>query len=93
MIYVPENDNEYFEWLDQNPEGFVLNVDRRRTSRQYPKLHRSSCKRINDRNRENYVGDEWMKFCSIKRSGLETWTSEQDRRELQFCTTCGTAVR
>ncbi len=81
MIFEPDNDAAYYDWLDANPSGFVLNSDKRRTNPDYPMLHGSLCFHINDKEWPNYTTAEYMKVCSLDRSELEVWVHRDGRRD------------
>ncbi|HEX5703906.1 MAG TPA: hypothetical protein VFX97_11945 [Pyrinomonadaceae bacterium] len=87
MIYEPDNDADYHDWLDTNPSGFVINSDKRRTNPNYPIIHGSLCFHINDKNLPNYTTAEYMKKCSLDRSALEGW-AKTDGRGMKLCQDC-----
>lgn len=87
MIYKPDNDADYHDWLDANPSGFVLNSDKRQTNPNYPMLHGSLCFHINDKEWPNYTTAEYMKVCSLDRGELNEWVS-RDGRRMKFCKHC-----
>ena len=37
------DDGAYIDWLKNNKNGFVLNIDKGGTQSIYPKLHKASC--------------------------------------------------
>ena len=67
-----DDDAGYMKWVARNPDGFVLNTYRR-PSPGYLKLHRATCRTINDHPAR---GDRWtadyQKICG-SRSELERW--------------------
>jgi hypothetical protein len=49
-----DREDEYREWLDTNPDGFVANCDKRGQVAQYPMLHKTAHKAIPSTKINNY---------------------------------------
>ncbi|HWS98878.1 MAG TPA: hypothetical protein VN256_01305 [Pyrinomonadaceae bacterium] len=84
------SDVEYFDWLESNPEGFVVNTDKAMLRAPYPILHGAICQHISDRSTPNYTTkeSEWFKVCSSSRVEIEVRVREIDPRRLVLCKTC-----
>ncbi|MEZ4883862.1 MAG: hypothetical protein R3E32_03910 [Chitinophagales bacterium] len=44
-IIFDNDDESYLKWMDDNPDGYVLNIDRAKTPRKYM-IHKSNCSHI-----------------------------------------------
>ena len=88
MTFVPKNDKEYKEWLNANPDAYVLTYDAPQRRAAYPMLHHASHKLIRSDEIDNYTMNEYRKVCSTKRGDLERWAEENDPRELKPCKNC-----
>ena len=77
----------HLAWVQQSPDGDVLNTYRTPTAG-YLKLHRATCRTINDRPAR---GDRWtadyQELCGT-RAELEQWTREHVDGEPQPCPIC-----
>ncbi len=45
VVWFIDDDRGYLSWLDQHPDGFVVNL-RRRIDPGYVVLHRASCRKV-----------------------------------------------
>ena len=72
-----DRENEYREWLDTNPNGFVVNCDKKGpTDRwKYPMLHKVVDKNLS--NRENYTTGAYFKVCAPDKESLEIWAKNR----------------
>lgn len=47
------NDDDYNKWIEENPNGFVLNIDQTKDPskiyKDYPKIHFANCGQLNKR--------------------------------------------
>ena len=62
----------YFDWLEKNPAGFVLNC--------WPPpdggtvvLHRSSCPSLRKPERYVHVNPSYPKFCALSEAEIDAW--------------------
>ena len=68
MEKFTDDDEGHMRWISNNPDGFVVNVERLERPA-YAILHRSSCAFIS-RDRENgvYTEHRYMKVCGYAKS-------------------------
>lgn len=69
-------DGPYLAWVQQHPQGFVLNR-RRGTSRNYLVLHRSACAKIRTYTQmarpEGFTGRSYIKVCAPTVEALQVY--------------------
>jgi len=82
-----DDDEGYLEWLERNPDGFVVNSHREPISR-YLILHKATCGTISSPNRKNWTTGDYIKFCSSDRSELEEWALDAFNTDLWACRKC-----
>ena len=86
------DDGAYIDWLKNNKNGFVLNIDKGGTQSIYPMLHKASggCNSFpTERKDKNWTTNDadYFKVCSNSREKLSEWSwSEYDRENR--CKTC-----
>ena len=79
------NDECYLAWVDQNPNGWVLNKD---TASPVPKLHRADCSLICTQD-EPRTTNGLIKSCSSDRNALVAYARVRYARPTSFgCRTC-----
>ena len=86
MITIENDDDAYQAWLNDNPQGFVINtekVPRCETLR----LHRVSCSHISTPKRSNWTTGGYLKMCSNSIAELDGWAREYCA-ELPACQIC-----
>ena len=88
MIYIPTTDEEYFGWIKNRPEGFIVNSDKAASDNDLPMLHTSKCSHVNYEGWPGYVQSKTFKLCSTNREELRKWVMETDKRELKICKSC-----
>ena len=85
------DDGAYIDWLKNNKNGFVLNIDKGGTQSIYPKLHKASCSSFpiekKDKNWTTKASD-YFKVCSNSIEELEKWSMDEYRRKLSLCGNC-----
>ncbi|MEA2206255.1 MAG: hypothetical protein QOE77_3031 [Blastocatellia bacterium] len=72
----------YVNWIDANPNGFVLN----RKGPQDMVLHTASCGHFKPYNSANQTNN--LKACSLDRMKLEHWAEVEGVDKLQLCNDC-----
>lgn len=80
------DDQGFLEWIDENPDGFVANVDNPQSVHQYPMVHLTSDSQL--RNRSNYTTGRYFKVCSTDLSELDDWSKVTYGKELTWCRRC-----
>jgi hypothetical protein len=76
-----ENDEPgYLDWIRKNPEGYVLNLNRR-PKQNYLVLHRASCRDIcipsSHRGTEQFTGGNYVKLCATDAKSIVGWIGEK----------------
>lgn len=81
-----ENDETgYLQWVNENPDGFVINSPKQPGS--FPEmLHRASCAHITTDRHTNYTTTSFKKICSLDRQELVEWAKTSDN--FQECQSC-----
>lgn len=84
------NDDEFIGWIDENPNGFVLNIDQTKDPskiwKDYPKIHFANCSQLNKR--PGRTTGKYFKVCSNSIEELEQWSWTQYQQGLTPCGTC-----
>ena len=84
------NDDEYIKWIEENSNGFVLNIDQTKDPskiyKDYPKIHFANCSQLNKR--PGRTTGKYFKVCSNSIEELEKWSMDEYRRKLTLCGTC-----
>nr|WP_314764757.1 HNH endonuclease [uncultured Neisseria sp.] len=89
------NDNDYNKWIKENPNGFVLNIERRKDPsnihESHPRIHFANCFQLkNQKNKKpgsSTTGD-YFKVCSNSIEELEQWSWFKYQKGLNPCGTC-----
>ncbi len=87
MIIIINDDKEYLRWLEENPEGHVINAARKPKA-DYIVLHKSTCGTISSSERFNWTTTDFLKVCSNDVEELETWALETTGGACQYCQKC-----
>jgi mannose-6-phosphate isomerase-like protein (cupin superfamily) len=89
MVRVFDNQEaEYLNWVQNNPQGFVVNVDRKGQDPAYPMVHLATHLAVSSPKVENYTTHEYIKICSLELAELETHALATFGRRLNRCKTC-----
>ena len=84
-------DAPFFKWMDNNPNGYVLNTER---SNKSPKayLHKSNCSHINvpiEGNKSNsYTSKDSIKVCSTESNKLLDWIKSNRENAIYNAKNC-----
>lgn len=82
------NDDEaYLRWLEQNPQGLVVNSARVPTAA-YLILHRASCGSLRPTSRGNWTTSDYIKTCSVNPRDLARWAVDETGGALHPCGLC-----
>jgi hypothetical protein len=57
------DESGYLKWIDNNPNGFIVNLDEPLVTPQYPMVHLTSHKLISSPSRTNYTTGRYFKVC------------------------------
>ncbi len=80
-----DDDTGFLRWRETNPGGHFLNTERKPRAA-YLVLHRSGC--------PHFTGSplhwtrDYIKFCSLDRTSLETWAADTIGGDIKHCRTC-----
>jgi hypothetical protein len=88
VISFTDNDAGYLAWIDDNPNGFVINA--LRTPKSGPVLlHRARCKWITGTppNGNLWTGEQ-IKHCATSLRALETWAYDATGQPPKHCKLC-----
>ena len=84
------NDDEYIKWIEENSNGFVLNIDQTKDPskiyKDYPKIHFANCGQLNKR--PGRTTKKYFKARSNSIEELEQWSWFKYQKGLTLCGTC-----
>jgi hypothetical protein len=78
----------YLHWVQNNQDGYVVNVDVARSFPQYPMVHRATHKALSSPAWTNYTTGKFIKVCSLDLGALEKWARDEYHRPLTRCAVC-----
>lgn len=91
LIVFEREDTPYLQWIDDNPNGYVVNTGRGRNS-SYFTLHRSSCRTISRYIKGQYEGGytarDYIKVCSNDAQEILYWASMNRPKVSGFNSLC-----
>lgn len=86
------NDDEFIEWIDENPNGFILNILRPKIpsniSKEHPKIHFANCSGLKKSLGSSSTTKKYFKVCSNSIEELEQWSLNTYQKGLTPCRTC-----
>jgi len=85
MISIPDTNDEFFQWIKSNREGFIVNSDYASSNSGFPALHGSRCAHFT---KDDSDFTKNFKLCSINREEIEEWVRRTDQRTLVSCKDC-----
>jgi hypothetical protein len=88
MVIFQRDDDGYLQWVADNQNGFVVNIDYTHTYPDYPMVHRATHKALSTQRRKNYTTGQYYKVCSTDLSELQAWSRRETGKELIECQTC-----
>ena len=89
MVIVFDNDeSEYLKWVTSNPDGFIVNIDRARTVRNYPMIHAASHGLVSSEKIGNFTTGDYIKICSSDQDALERFSQSMLGCALTRCAQC-----
>ena len=92
MCYWPTTDEAFQWWMNEQRDGFVLNVERSPRPT-YMVLHRSGCLHIASFKSGPpgaFTQRDYRKVCALSRSALRAWVRDHGSPEGRFSQECGT---
>lgn len=88
VIELFDNDEAaYLSWVHAHPSGYVVNVDRARTRRQYPMVHIATHKLISG-SKGGFTTGDYIKFCSTDLDALDRYSQREYGCPLTRCAVC-----
>ena len=87
MIIFDNDEKGYLTWVEENPEGFVVNT-LKTPSRSYLVLHKATCGTIKTLKKGNFTTGQYIKVCALDASELEKWAREEVGGILDACQLC-----
>lgn len=75
MQKFDQHEEDYTQWVQDNPTGFVLNAPR--SGRTPLVLHQADCHHIKPATGWNYASNTQIKVCASDRREVEAWAREQ----------------
>ena|SRR5579859_4313060 len=85
LVFLPEHDVEYQEWVRQYPHGFVINAHKNAAYPMY--WHRADCGHIQPNGILRFVEGEFIKACSLNPGELAAWAKPRSEG-LNYCKDC-----
>lgn len=84
-----DNDVAYLAWMDEHPEGYVVNTTKR-SNPKYLVLHRAGCPHIRSHSNPNaFTGMGYMKVCGSDQGDLLLWVKQRGAPGFtKRCSTC-----
>jgi len=86
VIVFRDDDEGFFDWLADNPEGFMVNTERK-PNKNYLVLHRPQCPHFKGGESLHWT-KEYAKVCSNDRGDLESWAADTVGGEVTLCRSC-----
>ena len=87
IIQFIDDDSAYLKWLEENPEGFVVNSERN-PKPGYLKLHRADCSFVSSPRIANWTTTDYIKTCSRDLDALKQWAVGTTGGMLDPCGSC-----
>ena len=85
-VFFLDDEEGYLSWIAQHPNGYVLNLDKRLSIKNYPMLHRVADRQISGE-LENYTTGAYFKICGTNEEALEEW-AKRSGFNLTRCKKC-----
>jgi hypothetical protein len=78
----------YLQWIDNNPNGYILNLDEPLVTAKYPMIHLARHKVVSSSTRTNYTTGRYFKVCSTDMDELANWAIANCGRPFTWCEVC-----
>ncbi|MER0109215.1 HNH endonuclease [Aeromonas dhakensis] len=87
-VHVFDNkEEEYLAWVEANPSGFVANMDKAKSMKQYPMIHSAGDAAISKDKRGNFTTNDYFKICSTNFRELRSYLKHEYHR-FTYCMKC-----
>ena len=87
MIIIINDDAHYLRWIEENPDGFVVNTQNP-PSPNYLVLHRSTCRNSSIPSSTKWTITDSIEVCSQDVHELRNWADRRVVGELKSCERC-----
>jgi len=84
-IFLPHREAEYAAWVNQHPQGFVVNAPKAGWG--VMTWHRANCDHIRPDGSTRFVEGQTEKVCSLDPGALVLWAMARGET-LNFCLSC-----
>lgn len=82
-----KKEKEYLAWVEANPSGFVANMDKAKSMKQYPMIHSAGDAAISKDKRGNFTTNYYFKICSTDLRELRSYLKHEYHR-FTYCMKC-----
>jgi len=82
-----DDDQSYLSWLEEHPDGYVLNAERRPT-RSFIVLHRTSCAALAGPAPPEGRTSTMLKVCATTTAEIDAWCRDQVSAFATRCRRC-----
>ncbi|MFQ2147396.1 HNH endonuclease [Aeromonas jandaei] len=86
-----DQEEEYLAWVEENPDGFVANMDKAGVMKQYPMIHTAGDAAISKDKRGNFTTNAYFKICSTDLQELRSYLKHKYHR-FTYCKKCFEAL-
>lgn len=80
-------EDEYLAWVEENPSGFVANMDKAKSMKQYPMIHSAGDAAVSKDQRGNFTTNAYFKICSTDLRELKSYLKHEYHR-FTYCMKC-----
>lgn len=80
-------EEEYLAWVEENPSGFVANMDKAKSMKQYPMIHSAGDAAISKDKHGNFTTNDYFKICSTNFRELRSYLKHEYHR-FTYCMKC-----
>lgn len=82
-----KKEKEYLAWVEANPSGFVANMDKAKSMKQYPMIHSAGDAAISKDKRGNFTTNDYFKICSTNFRELRNYL-KHEYHHFTYCMKC-----
>lgn len=88
VIVFDDDESDYLSWVNSNPSGYVVNIDRARNVHNYPMIHAATHGLISSEKIGNFTTGDYIKFCSTDIEALDRFSQSMLGCSLTRCAQC-----
>lgn len=82
-----DQEEGYLAWIEENPSGFVANMDKAKSMKQYPMIHSAGDAAVSKDKRGNFTTNAYFKICSTDLRELKNYLKHKYHR-FTYCMKC-----